>query len=192
MAWPMTPLTTYLPGSLPAIKSTDLNAIQSAINRNFLGTYSYAGIVIDGVGGKDAAPVPGGINTSGAIVAGGPITVGGTAFSKALPSPPPTPGAIYQDTRIIAAGLFYANAGLAYGFNIAAVARTTNIASGSFVITLVNGSATAMLVPIASVLAAATGVSAQTGVNDAKSVRVDVTNAQGYTDQPFYLVVVGG
>lgn len=193
MAWPTTPLTTYLPGSLPAIKAADLNAIQSAINRGFLGTYSYAGLVIDGAGGQDAAPIPGGLKTSGPIVAGGPITVGGTVFSKALPSPPPEPGAVYGDTRIIAAGFFYANAGLAYGFNVASVARFPNIPSGSFTISLIAGSASAMLVPVACVLAAASGASAQTGVQDGKTVRVDITNAQGaLTDQPFYLIVVGG
>src|SRR5690349_3399956 len=116
MAWPLTPLTTYLPGSLPAIKAADLNAIQSAINRGFLGTYSYAGIVVDGVGGQDAAPIAGGLKTSGPVVAGGPVTVGGTAFGKSsLPTPIPAPGAIYSDTRIIAAGFFYANATLYCG-----------------------------------------------------------------------------
>lgn len=167
-------------------------AIQNAINRNFLGTYSYVGMVLDGVGGKDAVPVPGGINASGPIVAGGPVTVGGSAFSKTLPSPPPTPGAIYQDTRIIAAGFFYANAGLAYGFNIATVARTNNIANGSFTIGLIVGSPSGMLVPIASPMAQPPGY-AQTSVPDGKTVRVDLFTAQGaFTDEPFYLIVVGG
>lgn len=192
MAWPTTPLTTYLPGSLPAIKSADLNSIQSAINRGFLGTYSYAGLVLDGAGGKDAVPVPGGINASGPIVAGGPVTVGGTAFAKGLPSPPPAPGAIYQDTRIIAAGFFYANAGLAYGYNIAGVARTNNIPNGSFTITMIVGSASVMLIPIANPMVVPAAY-AQTSVNDGKTIRVDLYNPQGaYLDTPFYLIVVGG
>ena len=38
MAWPLTPLTTYLPASTPAIKAADLNAIQDAITQAFRGT----------------------------------------------------------------------------------------------------------------------------------------------------------
>lgn len=191
MAWPTTPLTTYLPGSLPAIKAADLNAIQSAINRGFLGTYSYAGIVIDGVGGQDATPIAGGLKTSGSVVAGGPVTVGGTMFSKSLPTPVPSAGAIYSDTRIIAAGFFYANATLAYGFNISSIARTPSVATGSFIVTLVITPGASMLVPVASAFVA-TNAAAQAAMQDPKSVRVDITNAQGNVDQPFNLIVVGG
>jgi hypothetical protein len=192
MAWPLTPLTTYLPGSLPAVKAADLNAIQAAINRGFLGTYSFAGLVVDGTGGQDATPTPGGIKTSGGIIAGGPITVGASAFGKSLPTPAPIAGAIYQDTRIIAAGFFYATAALAYGFNISAVARTPNVPVGSYLVTLILGSTVGTLVPVASVIAAISGASAQTVMQTNNSIRVDVTNAQGFVDEPFNLIVVGG
>jgi hypothetical protein len=51
MAWPNTPLTTYVPNSTPAIKAADLNAFQSAINGISAGSTSIAGAVLDGVGG---------------------------------------------------------------------------------------------------------------------------------------------
>ena len=191
MAWPLTPLTTYLPGQLPAIKAADLMAIQTAINRGFLGTYSFAGLVVDGTGGQDATPTPGGIKTSGGIAAGGPVTVGGSAFGKTVPTPAPIAGAIYQDTRIIAAGFFGANATCLYGYNVSAVARTPNVPTGSFIITLILGSTVGTLVPVASVIAAVSA-SAQTVMQTNNSIRVDVTNAQGFVDQPFNLIVVGG
>jgi hypothetical protein len=190
MAWPTTPLTTYLPASLPAIKSADLNAIQSAINRGFLGTYSYAGIVIDGTGGQDATPVAGGLKTSGPIVAGGAVTIGGAAFGKSLPTPIPVPGAIYSDTRIIAAGFFYANATMYGGFNIASIARFPNIATGTFLIGLSVTSGAQMLVPVAN---GTSNCIAQATMQDGKTIRVDVFNLQGTPiDQPFNLIVVGG
>jgi len=190
MAWPLTPLTTYLPGSLPAIKAADLNAIQSAINRGFLGTYSFAGIVVDGTGGQDVVSAPGGLSTTGPIVSGGPVTVGGTAFSKSLPTPVPAPGAIYSDTRIIAAGFFYANATMYAGFNIASIARFPNIATGTFLIGLSVTSGALTLVPIAN---GTSNCVAQATMQDGKTIRVDVFNLQGAAiDQPFNLIVVGG
>jgi hypothetical protein len=190
MAWPTTPLTTYLPGSLPAIKAADLNAIQSAINRGFLGTHSYAGLVLDGVGGQDATPIAGGLKTCVPVVAGGPVTVGGTAFAKTLPSPVPLPGAIYSDTRIIAAGFFYANATMYCGFNIASISRFPNIATGTFLIGLSVTPGALMLVPVAN---GSSNCIAQATMQDAKTIRVDLFNLQGAaTDQPFNLIVVGG
>lgn len=189
MAWPLTPLTTYLPGSLPAIKSADLNAIQSAINRAFLGTYSYAGLVIDGTGGQDAAPIAGGLKTSGPVVAGGPVTAGGTAFSKSLPTPVPIAGAVYSDTRIIAAGFFYANVTMYCGFNIASIARFPNIANGSFLIGLSVTAGANMLVPVANAMGA---FLASATMQDGKTIRVDIVNLQGQPiDQPFNLIVTG-
>lgn len=54
-------------------------AIQNAINRAFLGTYSYAGLVLDGTGGNNAAPPAGGIQASGSGAFGGNLSVGGSA-----------------------------------------------------------------------------------------------------------------
>lgn len=190
MAWPVSLLTTYIPNSLPAIKAADLMAIQSAINRGFLGTYSFAGLVLDGAGGKDAVPVPGGINASGPIVAGGPITVGGAALGRTAPTPTPQRGTLYGDSLIFAFGFFYANAQLVYGMNIASCAHT---GTGTFVVTLVNGSVADIgtIVPVAGMF---TGVAAYVGaaVATKNTINISMFNAQGAAvDEPFYLIVVG-
>lgn len=54
--WPSTPLTSYVAGTAPAIKASDLNAFQSGINGLINGTYSLAGGVIDGTGGAVVVP----------------------------------------------------------------------------------------------------------------------------------------
>ena len=144
MAWPTTLLTTYLPNSLPAIKAADLMAIQTAINRGFLVTYSFAGLVLDGAGGQDAVPIPGGLKTSGAIVAagavqcaslssganvsaggslsaGGSVAVGARALSAAVPSPPIQKGVLYGDACPIALASIAGNGVVHVGFGIQAV-----------------------------------------------------------------------
>ena len=190
MAWPTTLLTTYIPNSLPAIKATDLMAIQTAINRGFLGTYSYSGLVLDGVGGQDAVPIPGGLKTSGAVVAGGPVTLGGTAMGRTAPTPAPQRNTLYGDSLIFAYGFFYANAQLVYGMNIASCART---GTGTFVVTLINASVgdIGTIVPVVGIF---TGVAAYGGaaVATPKTINITMFNAQGAAvDEPFYLIVVG-
>lgn len=59
MAWPSTPLTTYVAGSAPTIKAFDLNAFQSAINGIVNATYSLAAVVADGTGGAIVATTAG-------------------------------------------------------------------------------------------------------------------------------------
>jgi hypothetical protein len=56
---------------------------------------------------------------------------------------------------------------------------------------LILGSTAGTLVPVASAIAAVSA-SAQTAMQTNNSVRVDVTNAQGFIDEPFNLIVVGG
>lgn len=63
-AWPTTPLTTYVSGTTPAIKAADLNAFQTAINKGFLGEYTYKGIVVDGTGGAGTTPNAGSVIVS--------------------------------------------------------------------------------------------------------------------------------
>ena len=74
--------------------------------------------------------------------------------------------------------------------NIASCART---GTGSFVVTLINGSVADIgtLIPLVSIL---TGVPAYGGasVGTVKTINVHVYNAQGTpVDEPFYLLVVG-
>lgn len=75
MAWPLTPLTTYLAGLPPAIKAFDLNAIQATINSIVGGVLSLKALVLDGTGGLVVAPPAGtGVCT-------------GTVSSTTFPSP---------------------------------------------------------------------------------------------------------
>ena len=87
MAWPNTPLTTYIANTTPAIKASDLNAFQAAINRIINGTYSLKSVVIDGTGGTVTAPPTGTLSvTSSASAASLPGTAisFGTSYKEAL------------------------------------------------------------------------------------------------------------
>lgn len=64
-AWPLTPRTTYVSGTTPAIKAADLNAFQAAINSLYAGTGSVVGLTVDGTGGT-AVTAPAGL----AVVSG--------------------------------------------------------------------------------------------------------------------------
>ena len=79
MAWPLTPLTTYVAGLAPAIKAFDLNSLQNAINRIVGATYSLAALVVDGTGGAVVVPVPGTTKVSANLTE---TTLPGTARSK--------------------------------------------------------------------------------------------------------------
>lgn len=59
MAWPSTPLTSYVAHSTPVIKAADLNSFQSGINGIINGTYSLAAFVVDGTGGMVTTPLAG-------------------------------------------------------------------------------------------------------------------------------------
>jgi hypothetical protein len=58
MAWPITPLTSYVPGTPPAIKSSDLDDFQQAINWAYLGWYTFRALKMDGAGGVDVSGAP--------------------------------------------------------------------------------------------------------------------------------------
>ena len=59
MAWPSTPLTSYVSNTVPAIKAFDLNSFQMGVNGIINGTYSHKAVVIDGTGGTLATPLSG-------------------------------------------------------------------------------------------------------------------------------------
>lgn len=125
MAWPTTPLTSYLPGSTPPIKASDLNSLQDAINKAFLGKYSFAGLVVDGFGGNPVTPPGGGLSLTGGanigggvqcaslfaagnlaaggnVSAGGSVAVGARALSAAVPGTAVQKGVLYGDACPIA------------------------------------------------------------------------------------------
>lgn len=64
MAWPLSPLTSYVGTTTPYIKATDLNSFQSAINGVFNGTLSLKSVVVDGTGGAASSPSAGEIHVS--------------------------------------------------------------------------------------------------------------------------------
>lgn len=66
-AWPLTPRTTYVSGTTPAIKAADLNAFQSAINGLYAGTGSVAGVFVDGIGGSVVTAPAGMVRVSGQV-----------------------------------------------------------------------------------------------------------------------------
>lgn len=66
MAWPLTPLTTYVTSSTPAVKATDLNKFQSTTNESMLGTVSFKGFSVDGIGGQATAAPAGTITVTAA------------------------------------------------------------------------------------------------------------------------------
>lgn len=81
MAWPNTPLTTYIAGTTPAVKAADLMSLQSGINGIINATYSLRAVVVDGTGGAVVAPVPG---TLKAQATGSSAGVPGTAVAWGL------------------------------------------------------------------------------------------------------------
>jgi len=173
MAWPITPLTTYLPGSTPAIKASDLNAIQDAINKAFLGKYSFAGLIVDGVGGNAAAPPAGGLSLTGAaniggavqcaalsaggsvaasgnVSAGGSVAVGARALSAAVPGTAVQKGLLYGDACPIALAHIAGNGTVVVGFGIQSI-KWYGGNNGTYDITLQLAAAGnyATLIPIA-------------------------------------------
>ena len=81
MAWPLTPLTTYVAGLAPAIKAFDLNSLQNAINRIVGATYSLAALVVDGTGGAIVSAVAGTTQVSATLTE---TAVPGTARAVGL------------------------------------------------------------------------------------------------------------
>jgi hypothetical protein len=152
MAWPTTPLTSYLPGSLPAVKAADLNAIQSAINRAFLGTYSFSGLVLDGAGGAPASPPPGGLNAIGSASFGGNLTVGASGAGTSLPTPAVTKNALCVESCLLAFAVFDPVFGgrSPYCFNI----QSITLSSDGWHVQLRTPGAPATMLAIASALAA--------------------------------------
>lgn len=115
MAWPLTPLTTYTANFAPAIKAFDLNAFQSGINGIVGGTYSVAGVYVDGTGGAVVAAPAGSLTLTGGTASGTPTP------TTAVPA-----GQVYRDAVCLGWARGYwngANMILVRGFNVLSMAR---------------------------------------------------------------------
>ena len=86
-ALPLTPSTTYIANSTPAIKAADLNALQAYLAGIYSAIFSVKALVIDGTGGASVAGTAGTLQLSGAF---GSAT---TYPSTSIPS-----GRLYSDT----------------------------------------------------------------------------------------------
>lgn len=110
MAWPSTPLTSYVSNTVPAIKAFDLNAFQMGVNGIITGTYSHKGVVVDGLGGALSTP------TSGALT----LTQSGS--SAATPNPTTPLGSFYQNQLMSCVGYIDQAGTIVRGVNIKSVA----------------------------------------------------------------------
>jgi len=204
MAWPLTPLTTYLQSSLPAIKAFDLNAIQDAITRIVRGTYTLFGLVLDGTGGGNAIPPAGGIVASGVIRAGelvsaGPVsattaTLSANIFAGAAPTADPGPGTLYADTVPFAAAMFGPGGDFHYGFNVASI---TSPRVGVYEVKFIRRAVTNWggsfgLLPVASVFGV-TGIGTAVSVVDANTLLINTfaTATGNPVAAGIYLLVFG-
>lgn len=119
MAWPSTPLTTYVAGSAPTIKAFDLNAFQSAITGIVNATYSLAAVVADGTGGAIVATTP------------GTTQVSATLTETALPGTARAVGLDCVGTRLFGWANFTGGGTFKRGYNVKACSRT---AKGSYTV----------------------------------------------------------
>lgn len=119
MAWPSTPLTTYVAGSAPTIKAFDLNAFQSAITGIVNATYSLAAVVADGTGGAIVATTA------------GTTQVSATLTETALPGTARAVGLDCVGTRLFGWANFTGAGTFKRGYNVKAFSRT---AVGSYTV----------------------------------------------------------
>jgi hypothetical protein len=141
MAWPATPLATFVNASAPACDATFLNNLQSGINGLVTGMYSFRSLTTDGAGG---AAIAGG---TGTIVASS--TVQGLAMiatynvgGSSLPTIAIAKGTLYKDMIPLAAGAVRYGGGSTYtldwGFGVTSIAQAS---TGVINVTLQNAAA---------------------------------------------------
>ena len=117
MAWPLTPLLTFVNGSSPACDAVFLNNLQLGVNGLCAGTYSYAGVVLDGTGGAVVTPTAGAVKFSAAVSA------------TSTPTPAFAKGVGYKENQAFAAGAVRYTSPTTYtldwGFNISSLSRAS-------------------------------------------------------------------
>lgn len=105
-------LTSYVAGTVPAIKAFDLNAIQATINDQINGEVTVAAVVIDGAGGSPVVPIP------------GTVSVSAVASGVAVPTPAVPWGTAYRDKVLFGGARILAGGGLVTGDNVKAINYT--------------------------------------------------------------------
>lgn len=127
MAWPNTPLTTYLSGGLPALKAFDNNSYQSAINGIINGTYSLHSVTVDGTGGVVVAGT------------GGTMLLGASASGVVAPLASVPWGRLYKESAIFGFAVVDSAGTLQSGFNVKAepgpLLGATHLTAGNYAIT---------------------------------------------------------
>ena len=74
MAWPLTPITTFL-GNVTVITASFLNTLQAGVNAIVRGTTTLKSLQVDGTGGENPTALPGQLAVSGKTIAANSITV---------------------------------------------------------------------------------------------------------------------
>jgi len=140
MAWPLTNLRTYIAGTTPTIKASDLNSIQTSIVDLFTGNKTVKSLSVDGTGAAASTAVSGTVRVSATVSGTGATTV--------------AVGDIYKDTTAVAWGVVqYTGAttvALTRGANVASVTRN---AAGKISV-LLSTSAANILAPSIGLIAA--------------------------------------
>jgi hypothetical protein len=132
MGWPLTPLTTYVSSTTPAIRASDLNSFQSAINGLYAGSSSIVGLELDGTGGQSVTPVAGTLRVDGTGIAG----------TNTTPTPTPQIGRLYRELMPVQYARFNYSGGssgsftLYQGYNVQTLTHSsTGTFSAQFVTT---------------------------------------------------------
>lgn len=135
MAWPATPLTTYVPSFTPAIKAFDLNAFQSAINGLVNGTYKLAAVTTTtGTAGSAVSPIAGTVQAAAAVAGSvlpntslpqGTLTRGLVPIGWALVA---SDGTLTQGINVNAAPTHVGTGSYRVVFNVASAGITEGVA----------------------------------------------------------------
>lgn len=163
MAWPLTPLTTYVASTTPAIKASDLNSIQSGVNGIVAATYSLAAVVLDGTGGNVVTPTAGTVKISGS-----------TGVGSSLPTSTIPVGTMYKQ-HVFAAMIYFQGAAsptIASAINVSSLSRT----SAGFYLVNLNVSITNMIC-MATVQNAGAAITISAGQTSATQIQLETVNS---------------
>lgn len=128
MAWPLSPLQSFLSGTPPFIEAATLNSVQDAIIRIVSGTYSLKSVYVDGTGG---------VPILDAFTRPGTVTVNGLITGTTLPTPVQTEDGLIGLGNCLRGWAVVSGAGvLLRGYNVIGSERTpAGAANGDYLLT---------------------------------------------------------